>query len=245
MLRLSIALVLVSGCRIAFDPLASDAAPQDTSTDVADRVIPSGPKVWLRMDTDPNGGIVDSGAAHAVRCTNGPCPTLAQGRYDNGFAFNGQQVVVDYRADLDSSAGFSAAIWIELRSVSTTSVTAAWTKTFNTASGFDTFALTIQTTTGQSRFDGESPAGVPLTQYGPVVPTGEWHHLALTYDGTTRRDYFDGAQVMTSNVQIGVGTLPMELGFARNAYYIDAVLDDAVYYTRALTQAEVTQLATP
>jgi hypothetical protein len=248
--RVLVWLVIVGGCRFAFDPVvASDASDAtgtttDTAVDVADQVVPPGAKVWLRMDTDPNVAILDSGAAHTVHCT-GPCPALVAGHHGGGFSFNGEEVVVDYLGDLDSSAGFSAAIWIKLRSVSTTSVTAAWTKTFDSGNGFDTFTLTIQTTTGQSRFDGESPTGTPLTQLGPVVMTGQWHHLALTYDGTIRRDYFDGAQVKMSTVAIGVGTEHMELGFARGAYYIDAVLDDAVYYTRALTPAEITQLAAP
>lgn len=42
--------------------------------------------------------------------------------------------------------------------------------------------------------------GTPLLNYTGVVTTGQWYHLALTYDGTTARAYLDGAEVANAAV---------------------------------------------
>jgi hypothetical protein len=240
-----LAIALLAGCgRIAFDVTPGDATgtPGDVSADAA--IVPPGPAIWLRMDSFPSGGIVDSAGGHTVRC-NGVCPGLTVGKHLNAFLFNGEEVVLDDRADLDTSAGFSAAIWINLISNPSGSVAAAWTKSFNAGSGYDTFNFTVQDTTGEARFDGETPAGTAVSTLGPTLSLGQWHHVAMTWDGSVRRDYFDGTQVAMTTTALGIGTNAMELGFARGAYYIHAKLDDAIYYTRALMDAEVAQLAAP
>lgn len=42
--------------------------------------------------------------------------------------------------------------------------------------------------------------GTPLLNHTATVATGQWYHLAITYDGTTARAYLDGSEVASAAV---------------------------------------------
>ena len=81
------------------------------------------------------------------------------------------------------------------------------------------------------------------------LPTGVWHHAAMTYDGATLRIYLDGTEVgsmplsgpVTADpaVPVAVGAQPQNAG--NNAF--DGLIDDVRIYTRALSNAEIAELA--
>jgi hypothetical protein len=237
-------LALAACGRIGFDTSSrrDDAGASDAaSPDAAE--IPPGPRIWLRMETDPTTGIIDSAGNHEVTCAVGGCPMRVAGIHGSGYAFTDQEVDVANAADLDSSGGFTAAIWLRLDAFPTDEA-CLWTKSFDNANGYDTFTLCIGSD-GTAIFDGETPGGSADAETGPQLALGTWHHLALSWDGTTKRGYVDGVNVVTVEIQLGAGTEPLALGGSRSSYFVQGTVDDALYYTRALSAAEVTQLATP
>jgi hypothetical protein len=242
---------LAAGCgRIGFDApeisrtgdASADSSDAPGSPDAPAQAVPAGAKIWLKMETDPNVGIVDSAGGHAVGCAAG-CPTRSPALHGHGYAFAMEEVDVQHAADLDSSAGFTAAVWVDLTALPS-SLACVWSKPFDGAAGFDTFTLCIDTA-GGTVFDSESPAGVADSETGPMIAPGQWHHLAMSWDGTIKRGYLDGIQVAVKTVQLGSGTEAATLGGEGGAYYTPALVDDALYYTRALAPAEIQQLATP
>ena len=241
-------LALAACGRVGFDPIAqqhavdaADAMP-DAMPDAVGQLIPPGAKIWLRMETDPHTAIVDSAGGHGASCTP-TCPVFATGLHGGGYAFVTEEIQVADAADLDSSAGFTAAIWLRLETLPS-SLACVWSKPFDGTNVYDTFTLCIQPS-GQTVFDCETPAGVADSETGPTIATNQWHHLAMSWDGTTKRGYLDGVRLFAVTVQIGHGTLPVYLGGELDGYFAHGVVDDAVYYTRALTDQEVLQLATP
>ncbi|MGE5182156.1 MAG: LamG domain-containing protein [Acidobacteriota bacterium] len=246
------ALIVVAGCgRVAFDSLGApgDAtgdggAPGDAGLD-AGQVPPPGAKIWLKMETDPTMSIVDSAGGHAANCVLGICPMRAAAVHGTGYSFSTQEIDVANAGDLDASSGFTGAIWIELAGVPA-STACVWTKSFDGANGYDTFTLCVDTS-AQPVFDCETPAGAADSETVPVpLSLGQWHHLAFTWDGTTKRGFVDGIEQVAVPLQIGTGgTDPVALGGSRGGYYLDGELDDALYYTRALSSPEIAQLATP
>jgi hypothetical protein len=249
--------MLLAGCgRLGFDALGriADGAvggPND-SNDPGDSggmggadaaVVPAGPAIWLRMETDPTVAIIDSGGGHAASCTGGcPQPTAA-GKHGRGFTFNASQIDISPAADLDSSAGFSAGIWVNLTQVPA-SRACFWTKAFNNAKGYDTFTVCVDPS-GASVFDCETQGGTAIEETGPTLAPGTWHHLASVWDGSNKHDYFDGVDVGGGSFPIGAGNQGLALGGARGAYFVQGTFDDAIYYTRALSAAEIAQLAAP
>jgi hypothetical protein len=242
-------LLVLFGCgRVGFDAFDRTGdggadSPRDSDAVMSDgAVVPPGPAVWLRMETDPTTAIVDSGGGHTSSCLSG-CPTLVAGKHGMGYAFVDNEVDLAPAADLQGSIGFTAAIWLKLAAYPTEEV-CPWNKTFDPPNERDTFALCVDTT-GAVVYDGETAGGTTVSESSAPISIGPWHHIAVTWDGSTKRDWLDGVQVGLDTSTPGTGNLGMSLGGARSAYYIDGVLDDAMYYTRALSAAEIAQLAAP
>ena len=73
---------------------------------------------------------------------------------------------------------------------------------------------------------------------------GNWHHVATTYNGTTRRIYLNGAQVAADVPGTNNATaLNFRIGSTNNSEYFSGTLDDVALYDNALTAAEVQFLA--
>ncbi len=83
------------------------------------------------------------------------------------------------------------------------------------------------------------------------VATGQWVHLACTYDGSNIRVYIDGIQ---QGVLARTGTIPDESGVgwligartpAGPATFMNGLLDDVRLYDRALSAVDITGLQNP
>ena len=241
------ALLALVGCgRIGFDGLSSareiDATISiDATPDAA--VVPAGPKIWLRMETDPTIAIIDSAGGHVTTC-DGACPTTTIGIHGGGYAFTMQDLSIAYAPDLDASAGFTAAAWVKIDSIPS-SEACLFSKPYNVAMSWDMFVMCIETD-GTYLFDGESDVGVTDQFSSPIETLHVWHHMAFVWDGTTKRGYVDGTLINTAPIAIGSSTDYLSVGGGHGGgFYLDGDIDDVIYYTRALTPAEVTQLATP
>lgn len=82
--------------------------------------------------------------------------------------------------------------------------------------------------------------------YGSTaVPSfvNSWHHVAVTYDGTTLKFYYDGAYLSsgTGLTRATTGTR-FYLGKTVDDIPLTGVLDDVALYTRALSAADVADL---
>jgi hypothetical protein len=236
-------LILLVGCgRVGFDAQSPTGDGGD-ATMVNGTTVPAGPAVWLRMDTDPTTGIIDSGGGHTVECALG-CPTLAAGKHASGYQFSGNQVDIAPAADLQGSA-FTAAIWIKIDAIPSAMV-CPWNKTFDPMNGYDTFALCIDTS-GMVVYHCESSGGVSsISESSNVsVADGTWHHIAMTWDGTDKGDWLDGMEIAGATFPIGSANMGLSLGASRSGFFVTGTLDEALYYTRALTPAEIAMLAAP
>ena len=237
-------LLLLTACgRVGFAPLGDAAISGDDDAPIDAADVPDGPAVWLRMETDPDAMIVDSGGGHAVSCAGGGCPTRVAGKHGQGYQFTGSQVNVAPAADLDSSAGFTAAIWVNVAALPGSGSYCPWNKTFSATS--DTFSFCIDTA-GSVVFELDTPGGTMISDAtDPIIAPGQWHHIAMTWDGSNFADYVDGTVGGSGSLPLGAGNLGLELGGLRGGNYLTGIVDDALYYTRALTEAEIQQLATP
>lgn len=79
-----------------------------------------------------------------------------------------------------------------------------------------------------------------------VVDNVTWRHIALTYDASALRLYFDTALQSTSGAQTAALVAHTNNLFlnAYNAFggYSDMQIDELVFYNRALVQSEITNL---
>lgn len=80
----------------------------------------------------------------------------------------------------------------------------------------------------------------------------QWYHVAYTGDGTTARLYVDGSEVASGSFNgfsVNSWSHPLQIGRyltggGTAGGHLDGRMDDARFYTRTITPAEVTHLAT-
>lgn len=89
-------------------------------------------------------------------------------------------------------------------------------------------------------------SGYPVYITDPA--TGVWEHLALTYDGITVRYYLNGTEVYTAQASGALSKThyPWQIGAnGKNNNYFKGLIDDVRIYDRALSAAEIEELANP
>ncbi len=85
--------------------------------------------------------------------------------------------------------------------------------------------------------------GVGQATVTPVLPVGQWKHVAVTFDGTTLSGYVDGVLVGTSPATFNLQGIPLTVGHEHlweNNF--NGMIDDLRIYPRALTALEVLNL---
>lgn len=205
------------------------------------RTIPPGAVLWLKLDDDPADGVLDSAGTHAVTCTS-TCPQVVPGKFGSAYRFSGaQRLETPDAPELRPGTGFTAAAWVRLDALPTDTYGALTCKVLSEADA--SFCVSVRSN-GKPTF--YTPGNNTAEAAGSVA-VGAWHHLAVTWDGTTKRGYLDGAQYATAPIStIGDAAEPFTVGaFQLDVFRLPGAIDDVVYYDRALSAAEVAQLAAP
>ena len=79
-----------------------------------------------------------------------------------------------------------------------------------------------------------------------TLTVGQWHHVAVTYDGSTTRFYIDGTEDSTSSATVTIGTTTDKLqlgGDDGSVYDLTGAMYDARVYNRVISADEVNDLA--
>ena len=107
--------------------------------------------------------------------------------------------------------------------------------------------LGIETAAQGGRVAAYQYAGSEKFGYGPAVPLAAWNHLVASYDGTNLRAYCNGIAGSPSASGVGfAGYTTPELVLARVKYAgLSSRMSDCLCWPRALSAAEIMQLADP
>ncbi|MFD0520570.1 LamG domain-containing protein [Paractinoplanes durhamensis] len=145
---------------------------------------------------------------------------------------------------LAGAANFSVALWVRIDTVAT------WSRLFDLGTGTGAYMfLTPRSSAGTARF-AITTAGSGGEQRidGPAaLPTGAWTHVAVTRSGGLGVLYVNGTEVARNAALTATLTSTTQNWLGRSQYadpYLDGALDNVRFYSRALTAAEVTTLAT-
>jgi hypothetical protein len=96
-----------------------------------------------------------------------------------------------------------------------------------------------------------TPAGFVVVKASAPAPRGVWTHLAGVYDGAVARLYVNGVEAASQSLTgtFSADTTPVILGGNGNdasgvpTELFPGRLDEIMLYSRALTAAEISQLA--
>lgn len=196
----------------------------------------------------PNNGAI-TGAVHSPLTNDGSVSKLS---------FDGDDRVGLGTMDVPAGNALSFAFWmranafspVDVRFISKASSTASNDHWWMVSSIRDPFSnlgapiyprFRLKTGSTTTTLVGNAPAG--------VLSTGVWTHIAAVYDGSTMRLFKDGVQIgsvaktgtvaTNSAVDATIGNQPVGAG----AKGFDGCLDDMRIYSRALSAAEIAQLA--
>ena len=165
-------------------------------------------------------------------------PAWASGHTGGGLSFDGSNdlVTVADDASLDLSSQATLEAWVRPTS-STKGQAAALVK-----EGTSGPVYALHSSGSGRRVSGSVATSGLVEATGPRLQTGQWAHIAVTYDGATVRLYVDGQAVgsrstsgliTTSDgaLRIGGTTLANE--------YFGGTVDDVRVYNRALSASEI------
>ncbi len=205
---------------------------------------------WWKMDESSWNGtageVIDS-SGYNNHGTSVSSPTIVTGRFGNAGDFNGSSsyITVADNSILEPAYGLSLSVWLKREGgVGTrqiflgkgdgqTNATSQYWMELNTSN-----QLVFYTSTSSS---GGSFAATDKT----ITDTTQWHHVVMTWDGTTAKIFLDGQQssvtsgrtgtLVNTTYAYGIGKLGAFTGL-----HFNGLLDDSRIYDRALNADEIT-----
>ncbi|HEU0034484.1 MAG TPA: LamG domain-containing protein [Kofleriaceae bacterium] len=228
--------MLGDGDIVTDTPLPGDGGP-----------LPTTAALWLRMDDPPMDGALDSAGTHVTSCTSSTsCPRQIAGKIVGAYTFAGTRLTVAPASDLAPGTGYTLALWVRVEQPPDPTLGNATIAAKNLSDLDASFALSVSPSL-VPQFYSSSDASQNLDGQTTLV-INTWHHLAATWDGTTKIIYVDGsragsgpATVMPNNAQLGM-TIGQRLSTTMPLTFTGSI-DDLFVFNRALTAAEVAQLA--
>jgi hypothetical protein len=189
---------------------------------------------WWKLDEGQGTAAVDwSGHKNNGTLMNGP--KWVTGYDESALEFDGSDDYVNFGSTLNWPAGDSA------RSMS------GWARTHSIAGGWRWIAAYGSPGTSQAMFIGMNTDDLYGGGYGDDVfadgfwEVDVWHHICLTYDGTTARLYADGIEVAAGakswNLVLGRAHVGRQVNDL--AEFWDGLIDDVRIYNKVLTPDEI------
>ena len=238
-------------------PIPADSAPPPDAAVPADSSPPDAPPPpdlptactsslrgrW-RLD-DGSGSVARDDSCYANNATvaNGQAGDWQAGRLAGALAITPSRSVylrVPSSSSLNPAGALSLAIWIN-----PTSWNAGRRHLFQKGALDNQFRVWSESNALWFNVAGLTPASI----YMNLPSSGAWHHVAAVYDGSSLRFYLDGTQAAmaavtgTSQVtadDLFIGTQSASSG---SGDFFNGLIDDVLVYGRALTPAEISQLA--
>lgn len=206
--------------------------------------------LWYRFE-DPLGDGPEDGSGSDLHGICDACPVPVAGVQGMAAEFDGVETFVDApQAELlDLSEALSVAAWARLDQVPTT-FTMLLGRTVG--EGYqNSWELGVREDVEGARLCGDM-VDQTGTAHGECLPLpaeiGAWFHVALSWDGVQMRVYVDGEPFFEEPCpSILYDDHPVRLGADFDGGLLDGflpgALDDVRIYRRALTQAEIAELA--
>jgi hypothetical protein len=189
---------------------------------------------WWKLEDEKSGTAVDYSGWDCYGTLVGN-PRWVEGYYGDALDFDGSDDYVDITPPANWSTGTAP------RSM------CGWGKTDTIGTGWRWIAAYGSPNTSQAMFIGLNGTALYGGGYGDDVyldafwEIGVWHHIGLTYDGTTARLYADGIEVASAPKTWDLVPGRAHIGRQVNtaAEFWDGMIDDVRIYNVALTAEQV------
>ena len=207
-----------------------------------------GPVAWWRMDDNAaNKTVIDSAGTNTGTSVENTTAVHTNGVNGGALAFNGatDYIVSTYKSGISGSAARSVSFWIYPKS----------------ATGRQTIFSMGEFLTGRlwcPEFNGFAggPSNIYVSSYNAdaystnALPLNGWSHVTVTYSGGAANSgckiYYNGASQGVVGSGSALNTTDSVIGIGRDnpgtRQPFNGFIDDVLFFNRALTQSEITQL---
>ncbi|MFV5684429.1 LamG-like jellyroll fold domain-containing protein [Flavobacterium sp. GB2R13] len=156
--------------------------------------------------------------------------------FERCIKFNGTTDYLDSGKNLNLNSSFTVSAWINY-------TTAGRTILSKRNSGFtEGYDLSINAS-GKAEMSWYVGASKKTITSSVVIPTGKWHHVGVSFDGTTAKIYIDGINKISSNLA-GIPTATSQYflvaaadGVSTTSYFSGSI-DEVRVWNVALTEAQ-------
>ncbi len=235
---------------LLFVPEAWNAA--EAAADYASFTAPAAhkPAAYWRFDEGASGAgsqLADETGAHPVAIV-GSTDSAAAGQVAGAHRFGGWPGYGSVAADPGlASSSFSFSSWVRLDAPLT-----KWGVILSSYDGeFHGWYAAVNSDGRIVLCLAGEPGSTPWTLTSSALSPGVWHHVAVTFDGESRRGriYFDGTVEMQATFPAWTPAVGDPLTIGRGSWadtaYLDVTLDETALFDYVLTPGEVQGLATP
>jgi hypothetical protein len=192
---------------------------------------------WWKLEDEKSGTAVDYSGYDCYGTLQGD-PQWVEGYYGDALDFSGIGAYVDLPPGANWSTGTAPRTMC------------GWGKTDSIDPGWRWIAAYGSPNTSQAMFIGMNGTDLYGGGYGDDIllsgfwEIGVWHHIALTYDGTTARLYADGIEVANApknwDLVAGLAHIGRQVNSA--AEFWAGQIDDVRIYNVALTPEEIKEV---
>jgi hypothetical protein len=195
----------------------------------------------------------NAGTSAADGSGNGRTGTIRQaqwvpsGKYGAALAFDGidDWVTVADHASLDLTTGMTIEAWVKPGAMT------GWETLVMKERGAGDFAYALYAHDGGSLAGGapvpsgnvRAGGGQQTLRGTTTLPSGEWTHVATTYNGATQRLFVNGVEVasrpQTGPIAVSGGVLRIGGNNSWSGEFFQGQIDEVRVYNRALTQPEI------
>lgn len=224
-------------------------APHDGAIDAPIDAGPTGLIAWYQMETIASGQAPDAtGNGHTGTCASSACPLIEPSPRGQGYLFSsGDRIDVAPDGQLAAMTGLTVAFWVTLQ----TAAAYACPVQKGLGGGANNSWQFCFEPPNATMYFWTSTASVDILRSATAMPINQWHHIAITWDGSTKQVWFDGTSVATdTGLQITWDIRDVTIGADIDDLTTDdsvndlpGALDDLRIYDHALTAPEIFALA--
>jgi hypothetical protein len=220
------------------DAASADAANAQAAIDagvVPDALLPTA-YAEFSMDGDPSQGLVAANPAYSGSCT--ACPTSVPGHTGNAIYFDATTTVtMSFQV---GNQPYTIASWFSTNAQGT-----LLAKPVDQVGVGNVVNIAVDGA-GHVMYETYDTGPAYLAGAGASV-YGAWHHVAITWDGVTKRIYLDGvgagsaaSTLVDANQQLVLGT---DIDYGSPSVRYTGALDDLRFYDTVLTAPQIAALA--
>lgn len=236
-------LVVIGGCgRLGFDDhfaSGDDQAVPDGSPAMA-MAPTAGLIAYWPFDSLAGEATADVVGGNTATCATGACPVIQAGVVAGALAFDGASTCLEVPSLTSwSNDQFTISAWVMSADLDGPVVA---------HEGYNACPSPLMNTRhsllGLTQVSDAGPHNEAWTQ-APIAGTGDWHHIAVAWDGITQMVFVDG--VCSCNAVPTIATHQytdqFSLGcYPKQATFFHGVVDDVRIYDRVLAFDEMTML---